>query len=129
MKVGVDLSPVETEIQNVSQKLDNLKVGVDLSSVEDSLNVISQKVDVLNVLDISNKIDEKLSQIFNLQSLNGSNGSKFKDGSETTVKGYSGTWKVEGSYPMLNSEGITIIVYKLLQDDRVLLAPAPFVGV
>jgi len=98
-----------------------------LDVISSTLDDICSKVDVLNVFDISNKIDEKLSQLFSMNSLNGSNGSKFKDGSNVTVKGYDGNWVVEGSYPMLNGDNVTIIVYKLTQDDKVLLAPAPYV--
>jgi len=147
---GLDLTPVKNELDDISTKLNSFKCDVDLSSVEDKLNdidnkisnsgkfdlssiqdilvEISKKVDVLNVLDITNKIDEKLGQLFNLKSLNGSNGSKFKDGEEVLVKGYAGKWKVEGSYPLLNNDGLTIIVYRLSQDGRVLLAPSPFVS-
>ena len=120
----VDLSSIESGLNSISQKVDS----IDLSSLNSILGNISQKVDVLNVLDISNMIDEKLSQLFNLKSLNGSNGSKFKDGSIVKVKGYDGDWKVDGSYHMLNNDGVTIVVYKLVQGDRVLLAPSPFVG-
>ena len=95
-------------------------INVDFSPIEDKLSNLDKKCDLFSVLDISNMIDEKLSQIFNLKSLNGSNGSKFKDGSIVKVKGYDGDWKVDGSYPLLNSDGVTIIVYKVVQDDRVL---------
>jgi len=81
----------------------------------------------MDIVTLSEKLDEKLTQIFGLHSLDGSNGSKFKDGSIVKIKGYDGDWKVEGSYPMLNSDGVTIIVYKVVQDGRVLLAPSPFV--
>ena len=136
VSVSVDLQNFANSdlfLKNVIlNKLNDLDCGggsVDLTPVENSLNNISQKVDVLNIVDISNKIDEKLSQIFNLQSLNGSNGSKFKDGEEVTLKGYTGNWSVGGSYSLLNNDGVTIIIYKLIQGDRVVLAPAPFVGV
>ena len=127
LNYNVDLSPVTEKLNEIDSKLDSVDCDIDLSSVTSKLDDICSKVDVLNVFDISNKIDEKLSQLFSMNSLNGSNGSKFKDGSNVTVKGYDGNWVVEGSYPMLNGDNVTIIVYKLTQDDKVLLAPAPYV--
>jgi len=115
----------------VVNKINSLESSInkDFTDVNNYLKQISSKFDLLKVLDISKMIDDKLTQIFNLHSLNGSNGSKFKDGSIVKIKGYDGDWKVEGSYPLLNSDGVTIIVYKVVQDGRVLLAPSPFVGV
>ena len=113
---------------SIESKLESINCNIDLSSVEDKIVEISKKVDVLNVMDITNMIDEKLGQLFSLNSLNGSNGSKYKDGEMVKVKGYDGEWKVEGSYPLLNNDSVTIIIYKLVQDDKVLLAPSPFLG-
>jgi len=112
-----------TSFDNFKDDLNSLK------DFRDLLFDLNKKFSVFDVLDISKMIDDKLTQIFNLKSLNGSNGSKFKDGSIVKIKGYDGDWRVEGSYPMLNSDGVTIIVYKVVQDGRVLLAPSPFVGV
>ena len=117
-------------IGTLSGKISNIKIDdIDFSEIENKLDDISSKVDVMNVFDISKMIDEKLGQLFNMPSLNGSNGSKYKDGEEVTVKGYEGIWKVEGSYPLLNNDSVTIVIYKLTQGDKVILAPSPFVGV
>jgi len=116
-KINIDFTPIENSLNKIS------------SDIKNGFNEIFSKIDILGVFDISKMIDDKLTQIFNLHSLNGSNGSKFKDGSIVKIKGYDGDWKVEGSYPLLNSDGVTIIVYKVVQDGRVLLAPSPFVGV
>jgi len=116
-KINIDFTPIENSLNKIS------------SNIENGFNEIFSKIDILGVFDISKMIDDKLTQIFNLHSLNGSNGSKFKDGSIVKIKGYDGDWRVEGSYPLLNSDGVTIIVYKVVQDGRVLLAPSPFVGV
>ena len=129
----IDFSPVLDKLDSsnsyFSQKLKdiNSKINCDFSPLEQKLNEINGKFDILKVLDVSKVIDEKLSQVFNLKSLNGSNGSKFRDGESVKVKGYNGEWIVDGSYPILNQDSISIIVYKLKQDDRIILAPAPFV--
>ncbi len=132
-EISNNISEINTNFVNkcneIKEDISNIDFDCDLSSIENKIKEISTKVDILDVFEISQKIDEKLSQIFNLKSLNGSNGSKFKDGSIVKIKGYDGDWKVDGSYPLLNSDGVTIIVYKVVQDDRVLLAPSPFVEV
>lgn len=130
------ISNLRTESNKISNKIDSLNVDVDftpinqkLSDFANVLNDISSKISFMQIADITKVIDDKLGQLFHLPSLNGSNGAKFKDGEEVSVSGYNGLWKVEGSYPMLNSDGATIVVYKLTKNDRVLLAPSVFVGV
>lgn len=116
----VDLTPLQNSIGNIELKIDPL-----VSKMDD----LGAKLSLLQIVELEQKIEEKLGQLFHMPSLNGSNGAKYKDGDEVPVKGYNGLWKVEGSYPMLNADGVTIVVYKLIQDDRVLLAPSVFVGV
>ena len=117
-EVSSDVSDVKKYFNSVNDSIDGVKLGLD---------EVSSKINILDVFHISSKIDEKLSQIFSVKSLNGSNGSKFKDGDRVTVKGYDGLWVVDGSYHMLNADNITIVVYKLSQADKLMLVPAPFV--
>jgi len=79
-------------------------------------------------LDISNLIDEKLSNVLQMQSLNGSNGAKYKDGELVTIDNYSGSWEVLGSYLVLTDNNTITILYQVKQKDRVMLVPSAFLG-
>ena len=78
-------------------------------------------------LDITNLLDEKLSNVLAMVSLNGSNGAKFKDGDKVLVKGYIGDWEVLSSHIILTAENTNTVVYQVKQDKRVMLVPASFV--
>jgi len=80
-----------------------------------------------NALDVSNLLDEKLSNILAMVSLNGSNGAKFKDGDKVLVKGYIGDWEVLSSHIILTADNTNTIVYQVKQNDRIMLVPASFV--
>jgi len=105
----------------------DVDVDVDLTPILNKLNEIEIKFDFTKVIELPTILEQKVSKYLGMQSLNGSNGSKFADGSVVNVKGYQGNWIVEGSYPMLNQDSVSIVVYKLVQDGKILLAPAPFV--
>jgi len=130
------VSFIREKYDDLSAKINNLNVDVDFTPINTHLDQIANlvteinsKISIMQIADLTKIIDDKLGQLFHMPSLNGSNGAKYKDGEEVPVSGYDGLWKIEGSYPMLNSEGATIVVYKLTKDDRVLLAPSVFVGV
>ena len=80
-----------------------------------------------NALDVSNLLDEKLSNILAMVSLNGSNGAKFKDGDKVLVKGYIGDWQVLSSHIILTAENTNTIVYQVKQGNRIMLVPASLV--
>lgn len=123
------INNLDARIVGVRDDLHGLNCNVDLTFIENKLSDIDNRLNLMQIVELEQKIDEKLGQLFHMPSLNGSNGAKYKDGEEVPIKGYNGLWRVEGSYPMLNADGVTIVVYKLTQNDRVLLAPSVFVGV
>jgi len=63
-----------------------------------------------------------------MQSLNGSNGARFKDGEKVKVEGYFEFWEVLGSYLVLTDENVMTVIYQLKCDDRIVLVPASFVS-
>jgi hypothetical protein len=76
----------------------------------------------------SSGLYDKLTGVLNMQSLNGSNGSKFKDGEKVKIEGYFDFWEVLGSYLVLTDDNVVTVVYQLKCDDRIVLAPASFVS-
>ena len=122
--LSIDLSPV-------LNKLDDVKFYLESMDLEDVINKINSLFNVVNAmnnaLDVSSLLDEKLSNVLAMVSLNGSNGAKFKDGDKVLVKGYIGDWEVLSSHIILTADNTNTIVYQVKQNDRIMLVPASFV--
>ena len=133
-KVDNYLDVFDKKIVEIEDNFTNFAFSVDnsLSSLGDDLK---EKINSLlalieffkDGLDITNLLDEKLSNVLAMVSLNGSNGAKFKDGDKVLVKGYIGDWEVLSSHIILTAENTNTVVYQVKQDKRVMLVPASFV--
>ena len=122
--LNIDLSPVTSKLDDIKSYLESM----DLDKVVGKLNNIFNVVSAMNnALDVSTLLDEKLSNILAMVSLNGSNGAKFKDGDKVLVKGYIGDWQVLSSHIILTAENTNTIVYQVKQGNRIMLVPASFV--
>ena len=127
---------LHTQINGLSSQIDDKLGDVNcdftpviekLEEVDSEIKEFDGKLDLLKIAKIPELIDEKISNVFALKSLNGSNGAKFKDGEIVSVKGYSGSWEVVGSYFTLTSDNVVTVIYQVKQSDRVMLVPSAYV--
>ena len=117
--VNCDFTPVIGKIDEVSGRIESL---------DSEVKEFDSKLDLVKITKIPELIDEKISNVFALKSLNGSNGAKFKDGEIVSVKGYSGSWEVVGSYFTLTADNVVTVIYQVKQSDRVMLVPSAYVS-
>ncbi len=138
-KVSSYYNDLKTSVTEIDTKLDNVncdftpvigkidEVSGRIESLDSEVKEFDSKLDLVKMAKIPELIDEKISNVFALKSLNGSNGAKFKDGEIVSVKGYSGFWEVVGSYFTLTADNVVTVIYQVKQSDRVMLVPSAYV--
>ena len=130
-----EISEVQGMIGSVKSDISSARsdvieeIGEILNFVRDDIKKLGNKIDVVELFSLPQKIQESINKMLSLKSLNGSNGSKFKDGEKLQVQGYDGDWEVISSFPMLNSDSNLIILYYVKQDDKFMIVPAPLIKV
>ena len=128
---NLDLSPILEKLDNIDNDVSKFEsTNVDLSSVlnklddiDNDISKIENNFNILELINLPQKIEEKISVGLSLKSLNGSNGAKFKDGAKVKILNFEGVWEVLFSTTIVADENVLSVIYQVKQDDNVMFIP------